>query len=80
VTVSYGTEDGTAIAGSDYVAVSGTLTFPPGVTSQPVSVPILGSAGAPGKRFSLVLSGAVNAAIQKSQATATIARRGRLVR
>ena len=33
VTVSYQTADGTAQAGSDYVAASGTLTFSPGITS-----------------------------------------------
>ena len=34
VTVDYRTADVTAVAGSDYVAVSGRLTFNPGVTSQ----------------------------------------------
>ncbi len=40
VTVNYTTTNGTATAGSDYVATSGTLTFPPGQTSQSFSVPI----------------------------------------
>jgi hypothetical protein len=40
VTVDYATSDGTATAGSDYVAASGTLTFVPGVTSQTFLVPI----------------------------------------
>ncbi len=30
VTVNYATADGTALAGSDYTATSGTLTFAPG--------------------------------------------------
>ena len=34
VTVSYATADGTAPAGSDYQAASGTLTFAPGETSK----------------------------------------------
>ncbi len=34
------TSDGTATAGSDYTAVSQTVSFAPGVTSQTVSVPI----------------------------------------
>ena len=36
--VSYRTVDGTATAGTDYTAVSGTLTFPEGVTSMTVTV------------------------------------------
>ena len=35
VTVNFATTDGTATAGSDYVARSGTLTFSPGVTVLP---------------------------------------------
>ena len=41
VTVRYATSDGTARAGSDYRAISGTLTFSAGRTSQTVSVPVL---------------------------------------
>ena len=41
VTASYGTSDGTATAGSDYTAKSGTLTFAPGTTSQNIVVTIL---------------------------------------
>ena len=44
VTVGYATTDGTATAGSDYVAQSGTLTFAPGVTIQTVSVLVAGDA------------------------------------
>jgi len=42
VTVSYVTVDGTAQAGSDYQATSGTLTFNPGETSKDVPVPVIG--------------------------------------
>jgi hypothetical protein len=38
VTVDFATADGTAVAPGDYTAASGTLTFAPGVTSQPVTV------------------------------------------
>jgi len=41
VTVDYATADNTAIAGTDYTAVSGTLTFQPGQISLTVTVPVL---------------------------------------
>ena len=41
VTVDYFTRDGTATAGEDYVATSGTLTFTPGETEKTVSVTII---------------------------------------
>ena len=42
VAVDYATSDGTARAGSDYTATSGTLTFPQGsASSQQVRVPVL---------------------------------------
>lgn len=40
--VRYHTQDATAIAGEDYTATSGTLTFAPGQTSQTVTVTTLG--------------------------------------
>ena len=40
VTVGYATADGTARAGLDYAAASGTLTFPPGVTTETIPVVI----------------------------------------
>jgi hypothetical protein len=42
VTVHYATADGTAIAGVDYVANSGTLTFNPGDTTQTIPVMVNG--------------------------------------
>lgn len=42
VTVHYVTSNGTAIAGVDYTAASGTVEFAPGVTSRTVHVDILG--------------------------------------
>ena len=41
VTVDYATSDGTAVAGSDYSAASGALTFNAGDTSQTVQVTVL---------------------------------------
>ena len=44
VSVDYATEDGTAAAGADYTAVSGTLVFAAGETAKTVSVPLLDDA------------------------------------
>lgn len=41
VTVQYATADGTALAGQDYAAASGTLMFYAGVTSLPVTVELI---------------------------------------
>ena len=48
VTVAYTTQDDTAVAGTDYSATSGTLTFAPGVTSQTLSIPTLVDSNASG--------------------------------
>ncbi len=48
VTVGYTTTDGTAQAGTDYQATSGTLTFNPGETSKDVNVPVIGDTLAEG--------------------------------
>ncbi|HKS29654.1 MAG TPA: Calx-beta domain-containing protein [Pyrinomonadaceae bacterium] len=40
VTVNFATANGTAVAGSDYTSVSGTLTFAPGETSKTVNIPL----------------------------------------
>ena len=41
VTVRYRTVDGTATAGSDYTAASGTVTFAPGETRKTVNISII---------------------------------------
>ena len=41
VTVNYATSNGTAIAGSDYTATTGSLTFPVGILSKTFTIPIL---------------------------------------
>ena len=57
VSVDYATADGTAKAGADYTATSGTLTFAPGETAKTVSVAILDDAIDEGKEtFLLKLS------------------------
>jgi hypothetical protein len=42
VTLNYATANGTATAGSDYQAKSGTLTFAPGVTSMTITILVYG--------------------------------------
>jgi hypothetical protein len=47
VTVNFATANGTATAPGDYTPVSGTLTFPPGTTTQSIVVPIHSDTTAP---------------------------------
>ena len=73
VTVSYATANGSATAGSDYTAASGTLSFAPGVTTRTVSVAVLGDLlDEADETFTVGLSGAANAAIADSQGVGTI--------
>jgi hypothetical protein len=64
VTVDYATRDGTATAGSDYTAITGTLTFLPGETSKSLAIPITGdSADEVDETLQLTLSSATNAVL-----------------
>jgi hypothetical protein len=73
VTVNYSTQDGLAIAGTDYTAASGTLTFPPGATSETVSVGVTGNTLPTGDRYFYInLSGPVNASVVTSSAQVDI--------
>ena len=57
VTVNWSTAYGTALAGQDYVAASGTVVFDPGQTSKSVFVTLVNdSEGEPDEAFSVVLS------------------------
>jgi CSLREA domain-containing protein len=67
VTVLYQTFSMTATVGLDFQPVSGMLTFAPGVTSQTVSVPIIGDTiDEPDETFRVGLFNAVNAGIAVS--------------
>jgi hypothetical protein len=73
VTVTYSTANGSATAGSDYVATSGTLTFAPGVVSRTASVPVIpDGAIETDETFFLNLGVATNASIVDGQGVATI--------
>ena len=73
VTVGYATTNGTATAGSDFTATTGTLTFAPGVTSQQINVPILrDTLVEPSETFAVTLSNPSGATITTATATGTI--------
>lgn len=73
VTVSYATANGTASAGSDYTATTGTLTIPAGSTTAAIGVPIIDDADVEGpEAFTLTLSNPAGAALGATTATITI--------
>ncbi|MGE0452153.1 MAG: Ig-like domain-containing protein [Vicinamibacteria bacterium] len=73
VSVDYATFDESATAGSDYQAVRGRLTFPPGSLLRFVTVPVAGDANPePDETFGLTLANASGAQPADSQARATI--------
>jgi hypothetical protein len=74
VTVTYSTSNGTAIAGSDYAPVSGTLTFNPGVITRTFTVTVINDAGSEGNEtFNLILSNPISATLGATNpATLTI--------
>jgi hypothetical protein len=73
VSVSFATADGTAVAGADYLAANGTITFAPGQTARTVLVQTIDDATAESpEAFTLTLSNPVGGVIADGQATATI--------
>lgn len=68
VTVDYHTADGSAVAGSDYTAANGTLTFTAGQTSKTVTVPVTGDSAdeGSGEDFFLVLANPTNATASRA--------------
>ncbi len=73
VTVGYATANGTAVAGADYMAASGTITFAAGETTRTISIPIVGDTTLEANEsFTVTLSGASGATIADGSATATI--------
>ncbi len=73
IKVNYNTEDGTALAGSDYTSKTGTLTFKPGETSKTITIPIVNNdISEPDETFKVNLSNPVNVAIGDGQGVVTI--------
>jgi Calx-beta domain len=73
VTVRFATSDGTAKAGSDYTAASGTVSFKPGETAKTIPVSIIGdTAIETDEPFGITLSNPSGATIANGSATVTI--------
>ncbi|MFM2347698.1 MAG: hypothetical protein RL654_2451, partial [Pseudomonadota bacterium] len=73
ISVDYRTVPGTALAGQDYSALTGTLTFAPGETTKTLTVAIVDDQVFEGaETFTLALSNAVNASVSKPVTTVTI--------
>jgi Calx-beta domain len=73
VSVKYATRDGTATAGSDYVAANGMLVFKPGETAKSVGITVKGdSAVEADETVTLALLTPVNAKLGAASATGTI--------
>ena len=73
VTVGYATANGTALAGLDYLATSGTVTFPVGVTAKTINVSVIGNTLEPNETFYVKLSNpSPNAYLGDTQGVGTI--------
>lgn len=73
ITVEYATADGTAVAGVDYAATSGQLSFTNGQTLATITIPILDDdLDEPGETLELRLSDPGNEAVLGSNVAATI--------
>ncbi len=76
VTVDYATANGTATAGEDYTATSGTLRFPAGETSKTIEVAVLDDSHDEGEEtLTLRLSNPVGGRLTDGEATGTIENR-----
>ena len=73
VSIQYSTNDGTATAGNEYTAISGTLTIPAGALTETIVVNIADdNVAESNKTFTVELSNPTQATIAKGQATGTI--------
>jgi hypothetical protein len=73
VTVNYATAGDTALAGSDFVSKSGTITFAAGVTEQTITVNLLNDTlTESAEAFKVNLTSPTNATLGTSTATGTI--------
>lgn len=72
-TINYASADETATAGSDYTALSGTLTFAPSETSKTITAAVIGDTiNEANETFVVNLSNPSNATVADGQGQATI--------
>ena len=73
ITATYSTVSQTASAGSDFQPQTGTVTFPPGTTSQTISVPVMpNSPGEGTETFGVAITAPQNVTVTTPQAVGTI--------
>src|SRR5262249_35325041 len=73
VTVNYAAANGTATAGSDYIAATGRLSFNPGETNKTLMTLVIGdTVNEPDETYFVNLSSATNATLLKAQGIVTI--------
>jgi hypothetical protein len=73
ITVAYATANGTAVAPTDYQSKTGTLTFAAGITTQTISITIVGDrTKEPNETFLVTLSNPSGATLGTGSATVTI--------
>ncbi len=72
--VTFATSDGTAVSGTDYTPVSGTISFPANAKTESVSLTVMPEAiaDAPGRTVNLTLSGPTAGATLGSPSTAVL--------
>lgn len=72
ITLNYTITGGTATAGTDFTASSGTITFDPGDTQKTISVPVIGdTVDESDETFTLTLTADTGAPVSLDDATAT---------
>jgi len=73
VTLAWASKDGTALAGSDYAAASGTLSFAAGETSKQIHIAVNGDTLVEAdETFGITLSSVAGTTLARAAATATI--------
>lgn len=73
VTIDYATADGSAVAGLDYVAASGSVTFAAGQVTRTIELRTVGDAAAEAdETFRLLLSNPLNASLTDGEAIVTV--------
>ncbi len=69
VVVGFTTANGTALAGKDYVATTGTVTIPIGSTTATFSVPVIGDKNAEGNEFFRVQLTSLSPGLKRDRTT-----------